>query len=72
MRCYALTMPPIHRLHTDTVFDPAEGVWRVFITLNDAPCGVLGPVVDERTADWLAEGVAAGLNLAMQKAMKGR
>lgn len=71
-RCYALTMPPIHRLHLDTRYDPNDETWSVFVFLNDAPCGALGPVLDERTADWLADGLREGMSLAMQKAMAAR
>lgn len=65
-------MPPTHHLHTDTRYDPVEGTWSVFITLNGSPCGYLGPVLDEKTADWLAEGVADGLSRAMQRAIAVR
>lgn len=59
---------PTHHLHTHTQ-QHADGTWTVDLLLNGAPCGRLGPVADERTADWLAEGVGEGLNLAMQRAI---
>jgi len=60
----------VHRLHTNTVQDVASGVWYVEVLLNEAPCGVLGPVVDESTADLLSEGVREGMRIALERAHK--
>jgi hypothetical protein len=56
--------PQVTRVHTNTVQDD-EGIWWVELLLNDAPCGVLGPVAVEATADQLAYGLREGMRIAM-------
>jgi hypothetical protein len=58
------TATPTHHVHTDTIQDE-EGVWWVQLILNGSPCGLLGPVAVESTADKLAEGLAEGMRIVL-------
>lgn len=65
----AKTSPTVHHVHTATVQDET-GAWWVQLTLNGAPCGGIGPVAVEATADVLAEGLREGMRLALGKGQK--
>jgi hypothetical protein len=60
------------RVHTNTVQDAETGVWFIELLINDAPCGVLGPVAIEDTADILAEGLREGMRIALERAQARR
>lgn len=62
---------PAHHVHTNTVQAP-DGTWWVELTLNGAPCGGLGPVAVEATADVLAEGLREGMRIALTRAQGRR